>query len=153
MYIFYNDIYMEIFCLQVRFSKPLLPGQTLKTEMWKGNEGIHFQCQVSKIILLHVLVKSLYESLLKRSPRCSHEMWLNDIYFSTYSSLSSLHFFHQSCSVWIPLSKNYQQQIWHHHEFSTHPCVYVCMYIYIYIYIHMHTHAHNPSTWAECDGR
>lgn len=32
--------------IKVRFSKPFSPGHTLKTEMWKGNEGIHFQCQV-----------------------------------------------------------------------------------------------------------
>lgn len=32
--------------LKVRFTKPVLPGQTLKTDMWHENTRIHFQTSI-----------------------------------------------------------------------------------------------------------
>ena len=37
--------------IQVRFVKPVLPGQTLRTEMWRDHNRIFFKTKVLNIIL------------------------------------------------------------------------------------------------------
>ena len=35
-----------VVCLQTRFVKPVLPGETIQTDMWREGSRIHFKCKV-----------------------------------------------------------------------------------------------------------
>ncbi|XP_058492781.1 peroxisomal multifunctional enzyme type 2 isoform X1 [Solea solea] len=50
--------------IKVRFAKTLVPGQSLKTEMWKEGNRIHFQCKVNDtdVILLSGAYMDLHDA-------------------------------------------------------------------------------------------
>ena len=85
--------------IKVRFSKPVLPGQTLRTDMWQQGNRVHFQTSVQDTG--NIVISGAYVDLTEVSAppakviitisSCSKNVW--NFYFSCkkiYSSISIL---------------------------------------------------------------
>ena len=71
-------------------------------------------------------------------PKYSYEMWPNEVYFSTKSTMPSPHFFHHCCCAWISLEKKVCNSRYDISQWIFCPLLYIYIYIYIYnIYIYM----------------
>ena len=101
-----------------------------------------FMSETNCLKLQQILIPSLYirgsaEKFIGWQ-RYSHGIWPNWVYFSTWSSLLSSHFFDRCFSAWIPLVKKLSATDMMSYEtfqpmfFSDNPHIYIYIYIYIY---------------------